>query len=159
DAIVQVFELYLKLGSLGKVVEFLRQRNELFPRRYRGQVRWLPMDPAMLHSILRNPAYCGDYIFLRRKTKKRSDGGRSVVFRSPDEQHVVRDNHELYVTREHWQRVQDMLVSRRPHKVRPLIGKGPALLQGLVRCAADGCSSRPMKTTYGDRRGVTRTPT
>src|SRR5437667_3911832 len=110
DAILRVFDLYPRLGSLGKIVAYFREHGLEFPRRSRGQVRWGPVDAALLHSVLHNPAYCGDYVFLRRKTKKRSDAtGMIVKFRSPEEWIVKSDHHEVYVSREHWQRIQQML--------------------------------------------------
>jgi len=61
------------------------------------------------------------------------------------------------VSREAWQRIQDMLASRRP-TLRPLVGKGEALLQSLLRCGADACN-RWMKTKYWGRDGLARTAT
>jgi hypothetical protein len=156
DAILRVFNLYPELGSLGKVVAYFQEHGLEFPRRSRGQVRWGPIDAALAHSVLHNPAYMGDYVFQRRKTKKRSDRtGMIVKLRSPDEWIVTADHHEIYVSREQWQRIQQMLASRRP-KLRPLIGKGHALLQGLLRCAA---CNRWMNAQYWGRDGIARTAT
>lgn len=158
DAILRVFDLYPKLGSLGKIVAYFREHGLEFPRRSRGHVRWRPVDAALLHSVLRNPTYAGDYVFLRRQSKKRTGAtGVTVKFRSPNEWIVKRDHHEAYLPREAWQRIQEMLASRRPI-LRPLIGKGHALLQGLLRCGADGCN-RWMKTQYWGRDGIARTAT
>src|SRR5207253_4028760 len=55
------FDLYVKLGSLGKVVKYFRKHALQFPRRHRGQLRLGPLDAALLHCVLRNRAYCGDY--------------------------------------------------------------------------------------------------
>jgi DNA invertase Pin-like site-specific DNA recombinase len=158
DAIVRVFDLYPKLGSLGKVVAYFRQHGLEFPRRAGGQVRWGPVDAALLHSVLHNPAYCGDYVFLRRQTKKRSDSAGVIVKFRPRTQWIEKyDHHEAYLPRETWQRIQDMLASRGP-KLRPLVGKGNALLQGLLRCGVDGCDRR-LKTQYWGRDGIARTAT
>src|SRR5215470_13664692 len=158
DAIQRAFDLYVRLGSLGKVIKYWREHGLEFPRRRHGQVRWGPIDAALLHSVLRNPAYCGDYVFQRRQTKKRSDTtGVIVKFRPADQWIVKSDHHPAYVPREKWQRVQEMLASRRP-RLRPLVGKGPGLLQGRLRCGVDGCG-RWMKTQYWGRDGVARTAT
>jgi DNA invertase Pin-like site-specific DNA recombinase len=158
DAILRVFDLYPKLGSLGKIVRYFREHGLEFPRRTRGQLRWGPIDAALLHAVLHNPAYCGDYVVFRRQTKRRSDGvGVIVKFRPPSQWIETRDHHAAYLSREAWQRIQDLLASRRP-KLRPLVGKGKALFQGLLRCAVDGCGRR-MKTQYWGREGVARTAT
>ena len=156
DAIHRAFDQYEQLGSLGKVVAYFRENGLEFPRRHRGRVRWGPGDAALLHSTLRNRAYCGDYIYLRRHTKKRSDGSGVIVKFRPSHEWIVKpDNHPAYIPREAWQRIQDKLASRRP-TLRPLTGKGSALLQGLLRCGALGCW-RWMKTHYWGRDGVART--
>jgi DNA invertase Pin-like site-specific DNA recombinase len=158
DAIVRVFDLYPKLGSLGKVVTYFREHGLEFPRRSHGQVRWGPVDAPFLHSVLRNPAYSGDYVFARRETKRRSDASGVIVkWRPADEWIVKPDHHEAYLPRETWERIKDSLASRRP-TLRPLIGKGDALLQGLLRCGADDCNRR-MKTQYWGRDGIARTAT
>lgn len=158
DAIQRAFELYARLGSLGKVIKYLRQHGLEFPRRRHGQVRWGPIDAALLHSVLRNRAHCGDYLYLCRHTKKRADAaGVTVKFRPADQWIVTPNHHEPYVSRELWQRIQEMLASRRPH-LRPLVGKGPGLLQGRLRCGVGGCD-RWMKTQYWGRDGVARTAT
>jgi DNA invertase Pin-like site-specific DNA recombinase len=158
DAILRVFDLYPKLGSLGKIVRYFREQRLEFPRRARGQLRWGPVDAALLHAVLHNPAYCGDYVVFRRQTKRRSDGAGVIVKFRPRSQWIeTRDHHEAYLSREAWQRVQDLLASRRP-TLRPLIGKGHALLQGLLHCGVDGCDRR-MKTQYWGRDGIARTAT
>jgi DNA invertase Pin-like site-specific DNA recombinase len=149
------FELYVKLGALGKVVKYFRASGLQFPRRRRGQLRWGALDAALLHSLLRNRAYCGDYIFLQRQTKKRSDGMGVTVRRRPAHEWIeVLDHHQPYVAREVWQRVQDMLQARRP-RIRPLIGKGPGLLQGRLHCTC----GRWLRTQYWGRDRVARTAT
>jgi DNA invertase Pin-like site-specific DNA recombinase len=158
DAILRVFDLYPKLGSLGKIVRYFRKHGLEFPRRTRGQLRWGPVDAALLHAVLHNPAYCGDYVVFRRQTKRRSDGAGVIVKFRPRSQWIeTRDHHEAYLSREAWQRIQEMLASRRPTR-RPLVGKGHALLQGLLHCGVDGCDRR-MKTQYWGRDGIARTAT
>jgi len=158
DEIARVFELYPKLGSLGRVVSYFRQHQLEFPRRSGGHVEWGPIDAALLHSVLRNPAYCGDYVFQRRQTKKRPHGSGVIVkFRPPHESIVTHDHHEAYLPRPAWQRIQEVLAAGRP-AFRPLTGKGPALLQGLLRCGIGDCG-RWMKTQYWGRDGVARTAT
>src|SRR5262249_28128921 len=111
-------------------------------------------DAAFIHSILTNPAYYGAYVFLRRQTKKRD--GRVRVTRRPVEAWIIKPGHHVpHVSEAAWRETQEMLACRRPKmKVQPLIGKGSALLQGLIRCS--DCE-RPMKARYWGRDGVART--
>jgi DNA invertase Pin-like site-specific DNA recombinase len=151
-AIERVFALYATLGSLGNVIKHMRANHLDFPRRLRGVVTWRGVDPAHLHNILRNPAYVGDYVFRRHPARSKSASPALTARREPI---VTPDHHEPYVTRAQWQTIQDMLTSRRP-SIRPVMGKGHALLQGLLRC---GQCERWMRTQYWARDGQARTAT
>lgn len=156
ETIRRVFELYPKLLSLGNIVKYMRQHNLLFPRRRHGQVKWGPANATRLHNTLTNPAYTGDYVFLRYQTKAGSGSGAPRPKRRPQADWIrVKDHHEPYVAREDWHRIQAALASQRP-AMRPLVGKGSALLQGLLRC--DSCH-RWMSTKYWGRDGEARTAT
>ena len=137
EAIERIFELYPRLGSLSKVVRDFRDHDRLVPRRVKGRLIWAPCDATLIHSILRNPAYAGDYVFRRRVSKKRA-GKVETRLRAPSEWIVFRDHHDAYVPRELWTHIQALLASRRPGWA-PLLGKGHALLQGIVRCQVSGC--------------------
>ncbi|PYO00995.1 MAG: hypothetical protein DMD89_06540 [Candidatus Rokuibacteriota bacterium] len=155
EAILRVFDLYPQFGSLGKIVNHFRANGWEFPRRVKGNVKWGPVDPATLHRVFHNPAYAGTYAFLRHPSRKRqSNGGVVVKRRSPSDWIVKDDHHEPYVPREVWQQIQDMLAARRP-TLRPIVGKGSALLQGLLRCGQ--CGKR-MGPQYWSRAGMVRTP-
>src|SRR6266545_2173351 len=65
-----------------------------------------------------------------------------------------RDHHPAYVTREVWETIQAILAGRRP-SVRPPLGKGAALLQGLLWCAK--CDRWMRTVSDGTHRG-TRVP-
>src|SRR5262249_48022554 len=83
------------------------------------------------------------------------DGTGVTVRRRPAHEWIeILDHHEFYVPRDVWQQVQDMLQARRP-RIRPLIGKGPGLLQGRLRCTC----GRWLRTQYWGRDGVARTAT
>ena len=150
EAVGRLFDLYPKLGSLGKVVKHLRNEGLPFPRRRGATVTWGPIDLARLHSILKNPGYTGDYVFRRYNSRPTSDENARIRPRS--EWIVVEDHHEPYVAAETWQRIQQLLASRDP-AMGTISGKGGALLQGLLRCAS---CNRPFHTKYWGRSGVAR---
>ena len=154
EAIERIFELYPRLGSLSRVVRDFRAHGRHVPRRLKGRVVWGPCDATLIHSILRNPAYAGDYVFRRRVSKKRA-GKVQTRLRSRADWIVFPDHHDAYVPREVWNHIQETLAARRPHRM-PLLGKGNALLQGILRCNVEGCD-RPMRTRYWGRDGMART--
>jgi DNA invertase Pin-like site-specific DNA recombinase len=151
-AVQRVFTLYCQLGSLGKVIKYMRANDLHFPRRIRGASKWRGLDPAHLHDILCNPAYVGDYVFRRHPARPTSSSLAPAARREPI---VTKDHHEAYITRAEWQTIGDMLAAARP-SFRPIAGKGHALLQGLLRCAQ---CQQWLRTQYWSRDGQARTAT
>jgi DNA invertase Pin-like site-specific DNA recombinase len=155
EAVRRVFDLYLQRGSLGKVMGYLREHRLLFPRRVVGEVVWEPLGRSQLANILKNPNYVGDYVFQRVKTAPVADRGRIRTHARPESEWIVTPgHHESYVTREEWDRIQAMSAAQRP-AVRPAVGKGDALLQGLLRC---GRCERWIHTRYWSRQRGARVP-
>src|SRR5262249_12050589 len=135
EAVRRIFTLYFELGSFRKVVNYLRQHELLFPHRTRDGIKWGPIRASHLAALLRNPNYTGRYVFRRYKITAATDlRPRRTEYRPVDDWVTVEDHHEPYITREQWESLE---AARRARKAtaRPHIGKGPALLQGLVRCS------------------------
>jgi DNA invertase Pin-like site-specific DNA recombinase len=67
-AVRRIFELYLELRSIKKVVRFTREHRLEFPSRWRGHLRWrLGAARSQVVAILKNPNYTSDYVFRRTK--------------------------------------------------------------------------------------------
>ncbi len=132
-----VFQLYLELGSIGKVLKHLRSTGTRLPRRDKHIVRWIEPESSDIAFMLRNRAYVGDYVFRKRRTDKklgRSGNGRwKDRPAKPAEMVLKMDLHEPYVTREEYDRVQQFLDRNAPRRTGR-VGRGPALLQGVIRC-------------------------
>jgi DNA invertase Pin-like site-specific DNA recombinase len=148
EVVRRVFTAYLELGSLGKVMKYFRQTRSEFPTRIRGELTLAPVRRTRLEQIIRNPAYTGDYVFRRFKITSAAGGRpRKTQVRRPDEWVKIENHHPAYVTREEWKAIETVRVANRP-SVRPHVGKGPALLQGVTRC---GECDRWMKIHYCGR--------
>jgi DNA invertase Pin-like site-specific DNA recombinase len=155
QAVQRIFDLYLQLGSIGKVLSYLHRNGLLFPHRTRGEVRWEPTSRSHIDNILRNQHYTGDYVFQRRKYMPKVDGRKAQSRPRPrSEWIVIPSHHEAYVSPETFQRIQESLEANRP-AVRPPLGRGSASLQGLVWCKQ---CERLMSTTYQGREGAIRYP-
>ncbi len=152
--ITLVFELALKLRSLDEMVKHLRAHNFKFPRRVKGQLQWEPVTRNRLYDVVTNPQYTGDFVYGRTKISRDLEAeSRTVTPRPPDEWLRCPDHHDAYISREDWQVIQDRLAARSP-RVRPVVGRGNALVQGRVRC---GICHEPMKTQYSQREAGVRT--
>jgi DNA invertase Pin-like site-specific DNA recombinase len=155
DAVQRLFDLYQALGSIGNVLRYMRQHALLFPHRRRGEIVWAPPVRSHVAHILRNPNYTADYVFRRSWTPGLAKTRwRQIPSPSGSEPIAVPAHHEPYISHQKWQAIQASLASRRP-TVRPPVGRGPALLQGLLWCAR---CERWMQTVYHDREGTKRAP-
>ncbi len=150
EAIRRLFDLYLQTGSTGNVVRYMRRHNLRFPLRRGAEVSWqLPCRSQIAH-ILSNPTYTGVYVFQRTKraTNAKAASGQRTVLRPQADWVSAPNHHEPYVTQDEWQAIQTALASRRP-RVQPPVGRGYALLQGLLRCSQ---CQRWLTTRYQVRR-------
>ncbi len=151
EAVARLFTLYKEFRSLGKVIKYLKSHDLTFPHRVRGEVKWTGIDVTELHSILHNRAYAGDYVYRYRPTPGVDPDCTTPG--APKRTLISKEHHEPYIDPSEFETIQTMLASRRP-KIRPIAGKGTALLQGLLRCPTCG---RWMETKYWGRSGVVRT--
>src|SRR5580658_1435449 len=66
-----VFELFLKVLSVAKVMRMLNGRSLDLPRRDRhGELRWTRATLAAVAVILKNPAYAGAFVYGRTRLQK-----------------------------------------------------------------------------------------
>lgn len=134
EAVDRIFVLILEVGSIRKVQKYLLKNGLLFPTRRRGEVKWEPIASSTLAHILGNRNYTGDYVFETHKSVvDPGTGKRRLVARPQAEWRIVPGHHEAYVAHANWEQIQTALEAARP-TVRPPRGRGPAILQGLVRC-------------------------
>jgi DNA invertase Pin-like site-specific DNA recombinase len=148
-----VFELGLQVGSVGAVVHYMRQHNLRFPRRLRGQLTWEFPSRARVYSILTNPLYTGAYVYGRVRILPGTGEAARGIERRPEAEWISTPaHHEPYATPEEWSAISAQLAARRP-TVQPIVGKGGALLQGLVRC---GQCARWLQTKYWAKDGQAR---
>lgn len=145
-AIRRVIELSLQLLSTGKVVKYFRDHDLTFPVRRHGQLIWKPLTRSTVDRIVRNPHYAGHYILRRHPRPGQAEGREDIVYRH---------HHEPYMSEEEWEQLRALRAARRPVE-RPPIGKGSALLQGLLWC---GQCDRLIRTKYNRRRAGIRVPT
>ena len=142
-AISAVFRIFLEERSCIRTVRRLRAEGLQLPRQSPGKpLRWVDAVRGGVLTILKNPVYCGDYVFRRRVVDrargKNSWGQHRVRVARSDEQKIVRNHHPAYISRDEWVEVCAILERNAPSKIRRNLGPGSALLQGILRCATHG---------------------
>lgn len=154
-AIELLFHKTLELGSARQGALWFLDHGVDIPVQYHDGIRWRTVwrrpTSGMIVRMLRNPMYAGAYTYGRRRVIMRIEEGmpRKITRCRPRGEYevLIYDHHEGYVSRETFERVQDMLsnnVSQGGGSAgAPKHGKG--LLVGLVRCARCG---RKLRVTY-----------
>ncbi len=130
ERVVAIFKMFLATPSIIGVVEELRRRGWTLKRWTTREGRLYggrAFDKHSLGRLLRNPAYIAEVHF---------DGG------------IYPAEHEPIVDRETWDRVQERLQDAKPQRRS---SSSPALLAGLLRCAACDAAMTP---AFTQKRGT-----
>lgn len=149
-----VFHKFAELGSVGKVIRFLRQNQILLPRRQCAGPQahillWKVASESAVVDLLHNPAYAGAFVYGRRQTDATlrqagcpASGKRRAAL--ADWVEVQQGAYPAYITWEQYLANQDRIhqnglrfVEQR-EKAQGIERNGAGLLQGMVVCGHCG---------------------
>lgn len=170
-----MFTTFEQLGSVGKVIRYLRRHGILLPRRQSngpqaGELRWKVASEAAVSDMLKNPAYAGTFAYGRRQADPtRQQAGRPAtghVHKPMSEWlHLQHDAYPAYITWAQYLANQERIranglrfVETR-ERAQGIVREGPGILQGLAVC---GTCGHHMQTVYKHTprylcHGLTRT--
>lgn len=146
-----LFHEYLRLGSILRLAKELLRRGIEVPAYHGGRLcgretKWSPAYPSRIGYILRNPAYCGDYLYRPglggRARGPRGGKGRASRKAPPEKWYRKEDTHEAYVPRALWEEVQARRAANADSWPQPT-RHGDALLLGVAVCAVCGLRMQP----------------
>ena len=96
-----VFEMFLELTTVAKVMRMLNERGLDLPRRDRhGDLCWTRATVSSVAAILKNPAYAGAFVYgrTRMRTSAREGVSRAKAPRPIEEWRiVVKDRYPAYI--------------------------------------------------------------
>lgn len=143
-----VFELFLKLRSIAKVMRMLNARDLDLPRRDRhGELHWARATVSAVAAILKNPAYAGAFVYGRTRMRDPSPDSRSPakakVARPLEEWRiVVKDRYPAYIDWPTYEKIRSIVSDNRAEymrtKTRGIPRDGDLLLHGIVWCGRCG---------------------
>lgn len=122
-----IYSQYLSGSSYRTIVAALQKKG------HKRTVSWLT-------SILSNPFYVGDYVWGRNSQAKFCTISEGDVTTDLDDAQPwihIADNHPAIVTRDQFEAIRALRISRKRGTV-PIRGGGGWLLSGLLRCADCG---------------------
>lgn len=156
QGVESVFRAFLKGRSLRAAARILQGDGLRVPRRRTGHpVGWAEASVPAVQRIITNPNFTGDYVWGRNRSDARYGRDRRGRLRArrvaPGRTVVVANHHEPYVTRAQWDEIQAILAGNRWNgRNSGGLGRGGALLQGLIRCRSH--RGRRMAPVYKNKR-------
>jgi DNA invertase Pin-like site-specific DNA recombinase len=150
QAIRLVFTQFERLGSVSKLLRFLRDQGVFLPRRQKQDIAWMRPSYQMLYHILKQPAYAGAYAYGKHhRTHLPGDTAKVVTHTLPIAQWPVllQQAFPAYLSWQQFLDNQQRLAQNAQHAswTRSVPRNGAALLQGIVIC---GHCGRPMHIHY-----------
>src|SRR5262249_30461951 len=141
-----VFEIFLRVQSVTKVVRYLNEHKLRLPRRdYCGDIHWRTPTIATVAVILKNPAYAGAFVYGRtRATPKIQAASERTTRRMAMNQWriCIPEKYPAYVAWPTFEKIQAMIQDNYSaydkNKSRGVPRPGKALLHGLVYCGECG---------------------
>ncbi len=146
DRLELVFEMFLKFGTVAKVMRVLNERGLDLPRRdHYGGPRWARATVASVASILKNPAYAGAFVYGRTRmhTPVREGAAKAKARRPVDEWRiVVKDRYPAYIDWLTYEKICATIKDNRAEymriKTRGAPRDGELLLHGIAWCGRCG---------------------
>ena len=141
-----VFQSFLKLRTVAKVMRLLNARGLDLPRRDRqGEVRWTRATVSAVAAILKNPAYAGAFVYGRTRMRKPGREDR-VPAKAPrpmeDWRIVVKDRYPTYIDWQNYEKIRAIIRDNRAEymriKTRGTPRDGELLLHGIAWCGRCG---------------------
>jgi DNA invertase Pin-like site-specific DNA recombinase len=141
-----VFEMFLKLSTVAKVMRTLNDRSLDLPRRDRhGDLCWTRATISSVAAILKNPAYAGAFVYgrTRMRTAAREGASRAKAPRPIEEWRiVVKDRYPAYIDWHTYVKIRAVITDNRAEymrsKTRGAPRDGDLLLHGIAWCARCG---------------------
>ncbi len=164
QAVTLVFDKFRELGSIRQTHSwFIANEVEVPVATYKNDKRleWKLPSVNVLGNLLKNPIYAGAYAYGRTTRAVEIRDGRKYIKKGinlPQERWgvLIHDHHEAYIT---WNEYQKNIstIAQNTNAKRPVVtgsvGRGEALLSGLLRCGH--CGSK-LLTRYQGSTGKTR---
>ena len=141
-----VFEMFLKFGTVAKVMRLLNDRGFDLPRRDRhGDPSWARATISSVAAILKNPAYAGAFVYGRTRMREpiRDGASRTKAPRPIEEWRiVVKDRYPAYIDWPTHEKIRATIRDNRAEymrtKTRGAPRDGDLLLHGIAWCGRCG---------------------
>jgi DNA invertase Pin-like site-specific DNA recombinase len=138
DVIRAIINTFWQQRSIRRTIKALAKVGIKVPCRQGKRLDFVRPSLGNVERILTNPAYAGTYVYGKTESQRGAPilaTGQSPRVKVPEHRWVkILNNHPAYMTPEEQEEIKLILRNNRfVRRDRP--GRGPALTQGLLRCA------------------------
>ena len=141
DAIFAIINTFMKVRSIRQTVKALTQAGVKVPARQGRRLTFTTPTLNSIRNMLINPAYSGTYTFGRTESQRGGPvlaTGQSPRVKVPEHRWVrILDHHPPYMTVEQQEEIK-LILAKNNFVLRHRPGRGPALMQGLLRSSRCG---------------------
>ncbi len=150
EAIALLFGKFKELGSISQVVQWFRDNGLVLPVRNggtaKGKIEWKQPQTGLVRRMLLNPFYAGAYAYGRSQACIRFVDGQPRKRQREnlpvsEWKVLIQDHHPGYISWDEYLANRQTLQDNQSKRGLPMKGaakRGPALLQGLLRCKKCG---------------------
>ena len=145
ERLALLFETFLKVRSVAKVMRQFNSRGLDLPRRNRhGDLHWTQATTSAVAAILKNPAYAGAFVYGRTRLRKPSDGKSAMKTARPieDWRIVVKDRYPPYIDWKTYEKIREIVSDNRAEYMRKQTRGAPRdgelMLTGIAWCGQCG---------------------
>jgi DNA invertase Pin-like site-specific DNA recombinase len=145
ERLALLFETFLKVRSVVKVMRIFNSRGLELPRRNRhGDLHWARATMSAVAAILKNPAYVGAFVYGRTRLRRPTDGKSAMKAARPIEEWriVVKDRYPAYIDWPTYEKIRGIVSDNRAEymrkKTRGAPRDGELLLTGIAWCGRCG---------------------
>ena len=162
-----VFQIFLRVRAVAKVMRVLNERALDLPRRDRhGELRWTRATVSAAPAIPKNPAYAGAFVYGRTRIRAATrEGGAAAKVARPIEEWriVVKDRYPAYIDWPTYEKIRGIVSDNRAEymrtKTRGTPRDGELLLHGIAWCARCGHKMYVRYKGGGDMSAIICAPT
>jgi len=139
DIIQTIIDTFFQTRAIRRTVIALKKAGVQIPSRHGQRISFKKPTIDRVRKILLHPAYAGIYVYGRTQSQPGGQvlaNGQAKRIKVPEESWIKTFNHHpAYMSQEQQEEIKSILSKNRFQR-RDRAGRGPALLQGLLRCAA-----------------------
>jgi DNA invertase Pin-like site-specific DNA recombinase len=162
ERLALLFETFLKLRTVAKVMRAFNERGLELPRRDRhGDLTWCRATTSAVAAILKNPAYAGAFVYGRTRLRRPSDGKSAMKAAKPvaEWRIVVKDRYPAYIDWPTYEKIRGIVSDNRAEYMRNKTRGAPHAMASCCCRASHGAPDAATRCTSATKEAPSTSAT